>query len=90
MELTIHKIEKVFIKPNFYKFYLHPTTYFLMSLDKFKQFIEKEMPDQYGEYLLKDKGKPFARFRLENGKMKKIWKTSPTTGRLYPIWIKMC
>jgi|TARA_Y100000310_G_C20575544_1_gene760213 hypothetical protein len=90
-ELTIHKVEKKFIVPNQKKFYLFPSNYFLMSLDKFRQFVEKEMENFHGEFLLKDnKGKPFARFKLENGKMKKIWRCSPTTKRMYPIWNKMC
>lgn len=90
-ELTIHKVEKRYITPHYKKFYIFPSNYFLMSLDKFRQFIEREMTNFHGEFLLKDeKGKPFARFKLEQGKMKKIWKSSPATKRLYPIWNKMC
>lgn len=91
MELTIHKVEKNHIKPYLKKYYLFPTTYFLMSLDKFKNYIEREMENCDGEFLLRDtNAKPFVRFRIKEGKMVKIWRTSPTTRRIYPIWKRMC
>jgi hypothetical protein len=31
-------------------------------------------------------GKVFARFRVSEGKMTLLYKTSPATGNLYPIW----
>ena len=38
-------------------------------------------------YLLKHpSGKIFARFRVSEGKMTLLYKTSPATGNLYPVW----
>tara|TARA_R110000751_G_scaffold92965_2_gene181698 strand:+ start:2602 stop:2889 length:288 start_codon:yes stop_codon:yes gene_type:complete len=90
-EFKIYKKELKYIKPLMYKERLFLTRAVLMSLDKFREEINKQFDNLYGEFLLKDvKGKPFVRFTVSNGKMVKIYKTSPVTGKLYPIWRRMC
>ena len=40
-----------------------------------------------GDYYLKySTGKVFARFEVKDGKLKKLYRTSPSTQREYPCW----
>lgn len=90
-ELIILKKNGHYWSPLFKKTKMFPPTSVLLSLDKFKVYINKEMDRFGGEILLLDiKGKPFIRFMLNAGKMSKIYKTSPVTGKIYPIWRRMC
>ena len=90
-EFKIYKKELKYLKPLMFKERLFLTRAVLMSLDKFRTEINKQFENLHGEFLLKDiRGKPFARFAINNGTMNKIYKSSPVTGKIYPIWRRMC
>ena len=90
-ELIILKHNGHYWAPLFKKRKLYAPTPVLLSLDKFRNYINEELNRFGGEILLQDdKGSPFIRFRLNGGKMSKIYKTSPVTGKIYPIWRRMC
>ncbi|MBD3262825.1 hypothetical protein GF374_00405 [Candidatus Woesearchaeota archaeon] len=91
-KLAVMRVRTKFIAP--YRkcryFYLEKKN--LKSKRAFKKHV-REIAENWpnGTYYLKlSTGKVFARFDWINGKVKKLYKESPATGKIYPIcdWIR--
>ena len=68
--------------------YVYVTRRDINDKDRFKKKID-EIATSWppSVYMLKHpSGKIFARFRVSDGKMTLLYKTSPATGSLYPVW----
>ena len=62
------------------------TYYRVSQMKRFVRFMEREFKWHNGHFMLKDdKGKPFARFEIYDGKMRVVHKIS-NRGELYPVW----
>jgi len=86
--LAIFRVRANFIAP--YRkcrfFYLdHPHLKTKNAFIKRVEEIAASWPN--GTYYLKlSNGQVFARFDMYNGKVKILYKNSPVTGKLYPLW----
>ena len=68
--------------------YLHVTSKELKTRGTFTKFLRKRIENwQLGPYFLRlPTGQVFARFDVREGKIDKLYKSSPATGEPYPIW----
>jgi len=87
-KLAVIRVKKTYAAPFLKYKYVYVKRNDIKDRNKFKSKIDKiaaSWPPSI--YLLKHpSGKIFARFRVSEGKMTLLYKTSPSTGDLYPVW----
>ena len=65
---------------------LYINYYRFSNKKRFVRYMEQQFKWHSGHFMLKDdKGKPFARFQIEDGKMIVIYKINKQ-GNLYRVW----
>ncbi|MEK9774369.1 MAG: hypothetical protein VW380_01770 [Candidatus Woesearchaeota archaeon] len=87
-KLAVIRVKKAYAAPFLKYKYVYLTRRDINDRDRFKQKID-EIATSWppSVYMLKHpSGKIFARFRVSDGKMTLLYKTSPATGSLYPVW----
>ena len=87
-KLTVMRIRKNYAAPYRKCKYFAVSRKVLRSLKDFREYIKKVARTwpQSSYYLKLQDGKIFARMDVANGRLKKLYKTSPVTGKVYPIW----
>jgi hypothetical protein len=87
-KLAVIRVKKTYAAPFLKYKYVYLKRKDISTRTKFKGLIDNVCHSWPSDvYLLKHPtGKVFARFRVSEGKMTLLYKTSPATGNLYPIW----
>jgi hypothetical protein len=87
-KLAVIRVKKTYAAPFLKYKYVYLKRKDISTRNKFKKLIDNVCASWPSDvYLLKHPtGKVFARFRVSEGKMTLLYKTSPATGNLYPIW----
>tara|TARA_Y100000310_G_C20646604_1_gene796999 strand:+ start:325 stop:633 length:309 start_codon:yes stop_codon:yes gene_type:complete len=87
-KLAVIRVKKTYAAPFLKYKYVYLKRKDINSKTNFKKMIDRVAlswpPDVY--MLKHSTGKIFARFRVSEGKMTLLYRTSPTTGNIYPIW----
>jgi len=87
-QMSVIRVRKQYAAPYLKYRYVYITSKHVRSEKNFKQYMNEIVPTwPPGIYYLKlSTGKVFVKFKIDEGRVTNIYRTSPITGEKYPIW----